>query len=242
MIWKTVLHYARFGLILTLVSSQLTEKQKEEILNLHNIYRSVVKPEAADMLHMMWDNGLALVAEDYAAQCIWEHNQAVMNELGENLYITTGTLSLNKSMAKWFDEQKNYDYASNTCETGMCGHYTQVVWAKSSGVGCATHLCRTVEYTDYKNATILVCNYYPPGNVVGKHPYESGVPCSKCPETAIECIGNTCAHIEISVTEETGLDTQQTEKPWTQPVSSTGFTNLSVATLLLVGLMIAFIF
>lgn len=50
----------------------------------------------------MWDNGLALVAEDYAAQCIWEHNPAVMNELGENLYVTTGTLSLNKSIAKWY--------------------------------------------------------------------------------------------------------------------------------------------
>ncbi|KAK3546810.1 hypothetical protein QTP86_002915 [Hemibagrus guttatus] len=218
MIWKTVLHFAWFGLVLALVSSQLTERQKEEILNLHNIYRSIVKPEAADMLHMMWDTGLALVAEAYAAQCIWAHNLEVMYELGENLYITTGTLSVNKSMASWFDEQKHYDYASGTCEAGMCGHYTQVVWAKSRSVGCASHLCRTVENTEYKNATILVCNYFPPGNVVGKLPYELGVPCSKCPEMAIECIRNTCAHTETSVTEETGMDTRPTNTPWTEPL------------------------
>lgn len=53
MIWKTALYYVRFGLVLALVSGQLTERQKETILNLHNIYRSIVNPPAADMLRMV---------------------------------------------------------------------------------------------------------------------------------------------------------------------------------------------
>lgn len=54
-----------------------------------------------------WDDGLALVAAGYADQCIWEHNPDVQNELGENLFITTGTLNVNKSMAWWY--AKNHD-------------------------------------------------------------------------------------------------------------------------------------
>lgn len=61
MIWKTALHYARFWLALALVSGQLTVEEKEQILDLHNWYRSMVSPEAADMLHMVstectWSN------------------------------------------------------------------------------------------------------------------------------------------------------------------------------------------
>ncbi|XP_060750861.1 peptidase inhibitor 16 isoform X2 [Tachysurus vachellii] len=192
MIWKTALYYARFGLVLALVSGQLTEEQKKTILNLHNMYRSIVNPPAADMLRMTWDDGLALVAAGYAAQCIWEHNPDVKNELGENLFITTGTLNVNKSIDKWFDEQEHYNYESNICEVWICGHYTQVVWAKSNNVGCASHLCGTVKNLAYKNSTILVCNYSPPGNVVGRRPYAKGAPCSNCPEKAVECIENLC--------------------------------------------------
>lgn len=37
------------------------------------------------------------------------------------------------------------------------------------------------------------------------------------------------------------VDTYPTETPWTEAVSSAGFTKLSVATLLLTGLTVAFI-
>lgn len=53
MIWKTALLYAQFWLALALVSGQLTVEEKEQILDLHNRYRSIVSPEAADMLHMV---------------------------------------------------------------------------------------------------------------------------------------------------------------------------------------------
>ncbi|XP_053500090.1 peptidase inhibitor 16-like [Ictalurus furcatus] len=245
MIWKTALHYARFWLALALVSGQLTVEEKEQILDLHNWYRSMVSPEAADMLHMTWDDGLGSVAQSYADKCIWEHNDEVKYKLGENLFLTEGPLSINKSMAEWFHERKNYDYGTNTCVSGMCGHYTQIVWAKSSTIGCASHFCETVQNTNFESATILVCNYYPQGNVGVEQPYEVGEPCSKCPLEMNECVKNTCAQIE-STTEESSTDTWSRDTPQTKLEGSSGFTKFSVDTLLLAGLlaglMVSFIF
>ncbi|KAM9445740.1 peptidase inhibitor 16-like [Clarias gariepinus] len=191
MIWKTALHLARCWIVLSLVSGQLTEEQKDQIVALHNHYRSVVSPKAADMLHMTWNDTLSSIAEGYAALCIWNHNPAVRNILGENLFLTTGHLNINRSMAAWFDEYKDYVYANQTCKN-ICGHYTQMVWAKSNRVGCASHFCKTVEGSTYNNTMIVVCNYFPPGNVEGVQPYEAGDPCSKCPEEMTGCIENTC--------------------------------------------------
>ncbi|XP_060792804.1 peptidase inhibitor 16-like isoform X2 [Neoarius graeffei] len=191
MIWKTALHYAQFWFVLALVSGQLTVEQQEEILDLHNQYRGMVSPEAADMLHMTWNESLALVAQSYAVQCSWEHNPDA-TQLGENLFITTSQLSINKAMANWFDERANYDYDSDSCLLNMCGHYTQIVWAKSKTVGCGARVCETVQNLDFEGATILVCNYYPQGNIEGVQPYEKGQPCSNCPQEMSECIEKTC--------------------------------------------------
>lgn len=39
------------------------------------------------------------------------------------------------AVSAWAAESTDYDYASNTC-SGVCGHYTQVVWAATTQVGC----------------------------------------------------------------------------------------------------------
>ncbi|CAN1224999.1 STS14 protein [Linum grandiflorum] len=64
----------------------------------------------------------------------------------------------------WVAEKKYYDHRTNTCQPGhMCGVYTQVVWRKSTELGCASATC------SQKNLTI--CFYNPPGNFVGESPY-----------------------------------------------------------------------
>jgi len=44
------------------------------------------------------------------------------------------------------------------------GHYTQMVWFTTTEVGCAVYQCDSI--------ILVVCNYNPTGNWVGKHPYK----------------------------------------------------------------------
>lgn len=48
-----------------------------------------------------WDTNLKLVAEGYAAKCVWNHNPE-LEETGENLYAGTGPLDLRSALEKWF--------------------------------------------------------------------------------------------------------------------------------------------
>jgi hypothetical protein len=85
------------------------------------------------------------------------------NHYGENLYsISGGTSSPEQVVGYWADEARGYDIRNNTC-AGVCGHYTQIVWGKTRTVGCAVATDRRRE--------VWVCNYDPPGNVVGYRPY-----------------------------------------------------------------------
>ncbi|XP_049318679.1 peptidase inhibitor 16 isoform X3 [Astyanax mexicanus] len=188
---------------------QFPKEDQQRIVNLHNHHRSTVEPPAADMIHMKWSGELALIAKEYATKCIWEHNPDSQNIMGENLFITTGPLDIEKALSDWFMEHKHYSYDNNTCaENEMCGHYTQMVWAKTKEVGCGSHLCETVETLDFKDATLLVCNYLPLGNYMGHKPYQVGEQCSKCPDDLKNCVDQACDstdHDELSTVNPTEL-------------------------------------
>ena len=53
---------------------------------------------------------------------------------------------------------------TNSC-SGICGHYTQVVWAASLELGCGLSSCPGLAY-----GSTIVCNYGPGGNDGGR-PY-----------------------------------------------------------------------
>jgi pathogenesis-related protein 1 len=48
------------------------------------------------------------------------------------------------------------------------GHYTQMVWRDSTEIGAGKAVVRT---GPLKGASVMYCNYDPPGNVIGKTPY-----------------------------------------------------------------------
>lgn len=48
-----------------------------------------------------WDPSLKLIAEGYAAKCIWNHNPE-LEDTGENLFVNTGALDLRVALEKWF--------------------------------------------------------------------------------------------------------------------------------------------
>ncbi len=132
---------------------------------------------------VVWSDELARHAQEWADRlrdnraCGFEHRPtqgAFARKYGENLYRigalrwsngSTEPMSVAPAevVEKWYAEKQYYDYASNRC-SGVCGHYTQVVWATSTNIGCARAVCPD-------DSQIWVCNYDPPGNYVGRRPY-----------------------------------------------------------------------
>ncbi|XP_018589456.1 peptidase inhibitor 16 isoform X2 [Scleropages formosus] len=152
---------------------QLTAENKTTIVELHNRFRSLVVPSAANMRRMHWNESLAAIAVAYSTKCVWDHNPELV-DIGENLFITNGRLNVSNAVTDWYEEHLDYTYKNNHCqEDKMCGHYTQVVWADSYAVGCASHLCAKMTGLQFENANLFICNYYPPGNFKGKLPYTS---------------------------------------------------------------------
>ncbi|XP_044531227.1 peptidase inhibitor 16 [Gracilinanus agilis] len=142
-----------------------------------------------------WDEDLAAFAKTYASKCVWGHNKD-RGRRGENLFaITEGEMDLQLAVEQWYNEHEHYNLGNATCAEGqMCGHYTQVVWAKSERIGCGSHFCEKLEGVMETNVHVLVCNYEPPGNVKGQKPYKEGPQCSQCLE-GYECKNQLCEPI-----------------------------------------------
>lgn len=45
------------------------------------------------------------------------------------------------------------------------GHFSQIVWASTTSVGCATGYCANLQGATYTNY-FTICNYYPPGKTL----------------------------------------------------------------------------
>jgi len=130
------------------------------MLDAHNAVRARV-----GVPPLIWSAALAEAAQDWADYLIatgaFFHSPD--NRYGENLYaISGGAAAPNEVVSAWAGEAAQYDIRSNAC-TGVCGHYTQIVWRTTRELGCA--LATDVE------REVWVCEYNPPGNYVGSRPY-----------------------------------------------------------------------
>ncbi|XP_039091198.1 peptidase inhibitor 16 isoform X1 [Hyaena hyaena] len=176
-------------------ASALSDDEKRVMVELHNLYRAQAFPPAADMLQLRWDEELAAFAKAYAQKCVWGHNKD-RGRRGENLFaITDEGLDVPLAMEEWHHEREHYNLSAAACDPGqMCGHYTQVVWAKTERIGCGSHFCEKLQGVEETNIHLLVCNYEPPGNVKRKRPYQEGTPCSLCP-SGYRCENSLCEPI-----------------------------------------------
>ncbi len=74
---------------------------------------------------------MAQVAQNYAEECVFEHNsdrvtqQITFTSVGENLAAGTGAADFARFVQNWYDEVQNYNFEANSC-SDVCGHYTQV--------------------------------------------------------------------------------------------------------------------
>jgi pathogenesis-related protein 1 len=132
----------------------------QSMLDAHNAIRARV-----GVPPLVWSDQLAEVAQDWANHLIATGalSHRPDNSYGENIYtISGGTATPSKVVGLWAKEAPGYDIRRNSC-SGVCGHYTQIVWGKTPAVGCAVAHAPRRE--------IWVCNYDPPGNVIGYRPY-----------------------------------------------------------------------
>uniref|UniRef100_A0A8C6VPR5 SCP domain-containing protein n=1 Tax=Naja naja TaxID=35670 RepID=A0A8C6VPR5_NAJNA len=121
----------------------------EECVSVHNRFRSSVDPPASNMKRMSWDHDLAKTALG------WAHPN--FTAVGENIW--TGSIwyfNVTSALTNWYDEVQYYNYATQRCKD-VCGHYTQMVWAKTYKVGCAVHFCPIVQGFGGSNA-FFNCN------------------------------------------------------------------------------------
>lgn len=137
----------------------------------HNAARASVMPVPTTPLpEMTWNTAAATAAQSWADQCMFSHNT---QGYGQNLYASAGSGAPTPKAVvdSWVSEAKDYNYAANTC-SGVCGHYTQVVWRSSIGVGCAVKACSVNSpFSGFPNWYIVVCNYSPAGNFNNQKPY-----------------------------------------------------------------------
>jgi pathogenesis-related protein 1 len=136
----------------------------------HNAARAAVSPAANPAIApLTWSSEIAATAQAWADGCKFQHSAG---KYGENLYASGGANTTPQDVvASWVGEAKDYDYAANSC-SGVCGHYTQVVWRKSTKLGCGVTNCtKNSPFAGFPNWQIWVCNYDPPGNFNGEKPY-----------------------------------------------------------------------
>jgi len=169
----------------------MTDQQKAEIVNKHNILRA--QEGAADMEYLTWNESLAAAAAVTAKTCFYKHHTPSLSSAnssepfhryGQNIYGISGdTIVMTDAVERWYDEKSQYEYKTGKCSPGKtCGDYTQLVWATTRQIGCSYKRCQQLEGFKSYNATsiYLVCNYIPTGNVNNMKPFKKGAACTKC--------------------------------------------------------------
>ncbi|KAL2072736.1 hypothetical protein VTL71DRAFT_12079 [Oculimacula yallundae] len=126
---------------------------EKDMLVAHNFYRN-----AHGVPDLVWNETSAEFAADWARGCEFKHSGG---PTGENL--AAGYTNATASVDAWGLERTMYNFKKPGFNE-KTGHFTQLVWGNTTSVGCAVRQC------DGENKTpgaYVVCEYYPPGNVVG---------------------------------------------------------------------------
>lgn len=161
-----------------------TDNFQKDILGAHNMVR-----KRGGVPALKWSEDLQEIATTHVLKlankgCDIHHsalpdrwNDPVFEYVGENLYKVINRRPTGLEVVDaWYAEIEDYSYGlvGSTCTQAKghprsVGHFTQVMWAKSTHVGCALAEC-----PDQAQRTFLsVCNYGPGGNVMGQYPFPS---------------------------------------------------------------------
>ena len=148
------------------VSTSVSSDYQQGILDSHNIHRA-----NASVPDLTWDDHMASIAAQIAASCVYAHNTAAGGGgYGQNIGAGADPSGV---AAMITDEMYNDEigfYPGYGSEPDMSnfeswGHYSQIVWKSTTGVGCATQHCPNGLANTGGNVSpyFTVCNYSPPG-------------------------------------------------------------------------------
>ncbi len=157
----------------------LTSVEKSTLLGAINAVRANVSPPAQVMPMLVWDSALESLAQGWAQSCTSDGGTLLSHSpiasrtgvagyvyVGENLFASSVAVNLQQAVNLWAAERNDYNLATNTCSGSTCGHYTQLVWADTTAVGCGRSSCPGLAFPNS-----LVCNFGPGGNISGLPPY-----------------------------------------------------------------------
>jgi hypothetical protein len=145
------------------------------ITRAHNDVRAAVDTNTP-LPPLVWNEDLEATARAWASSCtdneapsgLIDHNAGRSDGhpyyVGENVYGSSGGATGTDAVESWASEEADFDPATGGC-SGVCGHYTQIVWRASVELGCALSNCPGLTY-----GSSIVCNYGPGGNSGGR-PY-----------------------------------------------------------------------
>ena len=148
----------------------LTSSEAEEVVAYHNNVRQEVGVGPLE-----WSRELASYAQKWADQlaasgCTMKHRPRSgvwKQQHGENLFwgSDADVYSVMDACASWYSEKKFYRNGPvGNGNFSQVGHYTQMVWSKTTHVGMAKAVCKD-------GSVLVVANYDPPGNYLGQKPY-----------------------------------------------------------------------
>jgi hypothetical protein len=137
------------------------------MLEEHNKFRTELK-----LKHLAWSDRLAELAAKWAAHLAKLGGKSLVSSnskgQGENLWLgTAGSLNHAEMIRAWGAQKKHfipgvYPKVSKTGDIADVRNYTQMIWGGTRLVGCGLGQAG--------GNWILVCRYWPPGNVVGHKP------------------------------------------------------------------------
>jgi len=165
----------------------MPESEKKIVLDKHNELRSLVAKgtalpgyKATNMMRLEWDDDLAEGAQLWANQCTFGHDEdrsTCDGAVGQSAAKEAGYNNMDEF--KWADVTQGWyneieDFKSTSMDLisefqaksnfGDIGHFTQVIWAETTKIGCAAI---SYDGADYPRELLHFCNYYPSGNIRG---------------------------------------------------------------------------
>lgn len=145
------------------------------VLTHHNVHRA---NHSADPL--TWDDDMANLAQAEASVCVFAHN--VTGSYGQNIAAGVSPERVSEAITSMFynNEEPYFTYygeANPTANFESWGHFSQLVWKGTTGVGCATvHCPGGIAEAEGTSPYFTVCNYSPAGNWGGEYAQNIGSP------------------------------------------------------------------